>query len=162
METNSGRNLPDEKQVGLGLEIHLGYWLRRVSNRVSGAFARTLHARRVSVAEWVLLRHLQERQSITPGELAEALGLTRGAVSKVLDKLVEKNWIARATKPEDNRVQLISMTRHGRRALPQLAEIADRNDEEFFDCLDAHERATLRRLLRKLADFHRIKDVPIE
>jgi DNA-binding MarR family transcriptional regulator len=162
MEAKSGRNLPDEKQVRLGLEIHLGYWLRRISNRVSGAFARALHARSVSVAEWVLLRHLQERQSMTPGELAEALGLTRGAVSKVLDKLVEKNWIARATKPEDNRVQLISMTRHGRRVIPQLAEIADRNDREFFDCLDADERAILRRLLRKLADFHRIKDVPIQ
>ncbi len=162
METKSGRNLPGGKQAGAALEIHLGYWLRRVSNRVSGAFVRALHAQSVSVAEWVLLRHLQERQSMTPGELADALGLTRGAVSKVLDKLVEKNWIARATKPEDNRVQLISMTRHGRRALPQLAEIADRNDREFFDCLDADERATLQRLLRKLADFHRIKDVPIQ
>ena len=40
------------------LETHLGYWLRRVSNRVSGAFAQALHAKQVSVAEWVMLRHL--------------------------------------------------------------------------------------------------------
>jgi hypothetical protein len=36
------------------------------------------------------------------------------------------------------------------------------NDQEFFDGLEASERATLRRLLGKLAAFHQIGDVPIE
>jgi hypothetical protein len=43
-----------------------------------------------------------------------------------------------------------------------LAEIADRNDRTFFDALQADERATLRRLLSKLADLHHIGAVPIE
>jgi DNA-binding MarR family transcriptional regulator len=144
------------------LERHLGYWLRRVSNRVSGVFARALQAKHTSVAEWVVLCHVQERPGITPGDLAEALDLTRGAVSKVIDKLAAKNWIACSAKPGDSRVQLLSPTRRGRRILPQLAEIADRNDREFFDGLDAGERAALRRLLGKLAEFHQIGDVPIE
>lgn len=144
------------------LELHLGYWLRRVSNHVSGAFARALQTRHTSVAEWVVLCHVQDRPGITPGALAEALDLTRGAVSKVIDKLEAKNWIARAAKPEDSRVLLLSLTRQGSRVLPQLAEIADRNDREFFDGLSAGERATLRRLLGKLAEFHQIRDVPIE
>ena len=144
------------------LELHLGYWLRRVSNHVSGAFARALQTRHTSVAEWVVLCHIQERPGITPGELAEALDFTRGAVSKVIDKLEAKNWIARSTKPGDSRVQLLSLTRRGRRSLPQLAEIADQNDREFFDGLGAGERATLLRLLGKLAEFHQIRDVPIE
>lgn len=37
--------------AGAGLERHLGYWLRRVSNQVSGAFARALQERGLSVAE---------------------------------------------------------------------------------------------------------------
>ncbi len=99
---------------------------------------------------------------MTSGELAEALDLTRGAVSKVIDKLEAKNWIARSTKPEDSRVQLLSLTRRGERILPQLGEIADRNDREFFDGLEAGERATLRRLLGKLAEFHQIGDVAVQ
>jgi DNA-binding MarR family transcriptional regulator len=109
-----------------------------------------------------VLCHVQERPGITPGELAEALDLTRGAVSKVIAKLEAKNWIARSTKPGDSRVQLLSLTPRGSRILPQLAEIADQNDREFFDGLEAGERATLRRLLGKLAEFHHIRDVPIE
>jgi DNA-binding MarR family transcriptional regulator len=144
------------------LESHLGYWLRRVSNTVSGDFARSLHARQTSVAEWVLLRHLHERQPATPGELAEALAMTRGAISKIVDKLQAKGWVTSRIKPEDNRVQLLSLTRVGRRVLPQLAEIADRNDEHFFACLDAAERSELRRLLGKLAEHHQILDVPVD
>jgi DNA-binding MarR family transcriptional regulator len=150
------------QQPAPDLELHLGYWLRRVSNHVSGAFARALQTRHTSVAEWVVLCHVQEHPGITSGELAEALDLTRGAVSKVVDKLEAKNWIARSAKPGDGRVQLLSLTRRGSRILPQLAEIADRNDREFFDGLEADERATLRRLLGKLAEFHQIRDVPTE
>jgi DNA-binding MarR family transcriptional regulator len=155
VETISGRGRPSD------LEVHLGYWLRRVSNHVSGAFARALQTRHTSVAEWVVLCRVQERPGITPGELAEALELTRGAVSKVIDKLEAKNWIARSAKPGDSRVQLLSLTQPGRRILPQLAEIADQNDRQFFDGLEADEKATLRRLLTKLAEIHQIRDVPI-
>ena len=95
-------------------------------------------------------------------QLADQLGLTRGAVSKVLDKLEGKKCITRRTMKEDNRVQLLSLTRQGQRVLPQLAEIADRNDEQFFDCLGAKQQDTLRRLLQKLVEFHHIRDVPVE
>jgi DNA-binding MarR family transcriptional regulator len=144
------------------LERHLGYWMRRVSNRVSGAFARALQSRQTSVTEWVMLQHLRQRPRATPGELAESLSLTRGAVSKIVDKLEAKNWIASTTKREDQRVQLLSLTPRGRRVLPQLAEIAGRNDRQFFDCLDDGEKASLRRLLGKLSEFHQITDIPVE
>ena len=144
------------------LEAHLGYWLRCVSNRVSGEFARALQARHASVAEWVVLCYIRELPERKPGEIARALGLTRGAISKVLDKLETKTWITRAAMPEDNRAQQLSLTPQGRRILPVLTKIADRNDEHFFGRLDAGEQITLRQLLRKLADFHRISEMPVE
>jgi DNA-binding MarR family transcriptional regulator len=144
------------------LESHLGYSLRRVSNHVSGAFARALQAKHTSVAEWVVLCSVRARRGITPGELAGTLDLTRGAVSKVIDKLEGKNWIRRSTRAEDSRVHPLSVTRAGNRILPQLAKIADENDREFFAVLDARESAELRRLLDKLAEFHKIRAVPME
>jgi DNA-binding MarR family transcriptional regulator len=152
----------EEQAAPAGLETHLGYWVRRVSNHVSGAFTRSLQEQHVSVAEWVVLSQIAGRPEVRPAELAGQLGLTRGAVSKVLDKLEGKKWITRSTPHDDNRVQLLSLTRHGRRVLPQLVSIADRNDERFFDCLDAKEQDTLRRLLGKLMKFHHLRDVPVE
>lgn len=144
------------------LETHLGYWLRRVSNAVSGSFARSLQARQTSVAEWVLLGHLHDRKQATPGELAEALTMTRGAISKIIDKVQAKEWIRSRIKPEDNRVQLLSLTAAGRRVVPELAEIADHNDDQFFAFLNTRERHLLRDLLMKLANHHGIRDVRFE
>ncbi len=144
------------------LEAHLGYWLRRVSNAVSGSFSRSLQAKQTSVAEWVLLRHLHNRGQATPGELAEALTMTRGAISKIIDKLQAKGWIRSRINPEDNRIQLLSLTVVGRRVVPQLAEIADRNDDQFFAFLSAYERHVLHDLLTKLANHHQIRKVPTE
>jgi DNA-binding MarR family transcriptional regulator len=151
----------DSQRSVSGLENHLGYWLRRVSNTVSGEFARSLQTRQTSVAEWVLLRVLYEREQATPGELAEALTMTRGAISKIIDKLEAKGWIRSRVNPEDSRGQLLFLTPAGRRNLPELAELADGNDERFFACLNAGERSTLRRLLCQLAEHHQIRDVPV-
>lgn len=144
------------------LEEHLGYWLRRVSNTVSGAFARSLQDRQTSVAEWVLLRELHTRRQATPCELADVLGLTRGAVSKIIDKLEAKQWIQTDAKQGDNRYRLLSLTRTGQRSLPVLAEVADANDAAHFDCLSANEKVQLRKLLVKLAEHNQIHDVPTE
>ena len=146
----------------LQLESHLGYWLRRVSNAVSGSFARALQEKQTSVAEWVLLHKLSERGQTSPGEMADSLGLTRGAVSKIVDKLDAKGWIVTEAKESDSRFRLLSITRAGRRNLPVLAAIADQNDAAYFDCLTAGEKSTLRELLIKLADHNHIHDVPTE
>ncbi|HEX5499086.1 MAG TPA: hypothetical protein VFX03_07665, partial [Thermomicrobiales bacterium] len=87
---------------------------------------------------------------------------TRGATSKVLHRLERKTWAIRRSHPEDGRVQLLSLTPEGARVLPDLAHIADRNDQRFFGGLTADERATLRRLLEKLALDHGLTGVPID
>ncbi len=157
METRKSAvpHLPD-------LESHLGYWLRRVSNAVSAAFSRSLQEKRVSVAEWVLLRELHDRKHATPSELADVLGLTRGAISKVVDKLEEKSWIQTDSKEGDGRSQLLALTPEGRRSLPALAAVADANDAHFFACLSVTERRTLQGLLTKIAVHHDIHAVPTE
>jgi DNA-binding MarR family transcriptional regulator len=144
------------------LETHLGYWIRLVSNHISGAFARELQEQGLSVAEWVALNQIGRGTDLTPAALADAMGMTRGAISKVLDKLQFKGWISRATSPEDNRVQLLALTRQGKRVLPELTTIADGNDERFFGALGATERATLRKLLKKLADVHQMHNIPVD
>jgi DNA-binding MarR family transcriptional regulator len=99
---------------------------------------------------------------IRPAELAETIGLTRGAISKVLDKLEDKKWLTRKGLEADNRGQLLFLTQQGRRILPELREIADRNNRRFFDCLNTREKAMLGQVFRKLTTSNEIWDVPVE
>ena len=90
------------------------------------------------------------------------MGMTRGAISKVLEKLASKKLISRSISLLDNRVQLLSLTDQARRILPQLTSIADGNDDYFFAALKSDEKVALRNLLRKLAGVHQITRIPVE
>lgn len=144
------------------LETHLGYWLRFVSNHVSHAFSLKLQARDVTVAEWVVLRELFDLADIQPSALADRLGMTRGAISKLADRLAAKELIRRTASIEDRRQQTLSLTDSGRTLVPQLAELADRNDAEFFGHLEPAERAALEKTLKEIVRRHDLKTIPTE
>ena len=144
------------------LETHLGYWLRFVSNHVSHAFSLKLQARDVTVAEWVMLRELFNGDGTSPSALADRLGMTRGAISKLADRLIAKDLIKRTASSEDRRQQTLSLTAAGRELVPALAELADRNDAEFFGHLAQCERAALEKMLRDIVRRHDLKTIPTE
>lgn len=143
------------------LQDHLGYWLRAVSNAVSHAFARRLDGAGVTVAEWVFLRTLHDGDGIAPSLLAERMGMTKGAISKLADRLAEKGLVERTPHPEDGRAHRLALTPAGRALVPRLAGIADGNDAAFFAALEPAERRRLETLLRKLAAAHGLTTPPV-
>lgn len=145
-----------------GLEAHLGYWLRAVSNAVSQSFARKVEAEGVTVAEWVVLRVLYDTDRIAPSLLAERIGMTRGAISKLAERLVRKELVLRKEDPNDRRAHTLVLQPAGRALVPRLAALADRNDEEFFGALAPRERAQLEGLLRKIAAVRELSQVPTD
>lgn len=144
------------------LKSHLGYWLRHVSNHVSGAFARKVEARGVIVAEWVMLRELYDDPSLGPSQFAEMLGMTRGGVTKLVDRLVEKQLLTRRTSVDDKRAQVLSLTEAGRSLVPELAALADQNDAEFFDHLPPEDRAAMERILKGIVERRDLRIIPVE
>jgi DNA-binding MarR family transcriptional regulator len=134
-----------------GLTAHLGYWLRAVSNQVSHAFALKLEAMDVTVAEWVVMRQLFDHEAMVPSDLAAAVDLTRGAVSKLVDRLDAKGLVARSISKEDKRFQSVALTARGRAMVPELAVLADQNDDQFFGHMTPLEKVALRSLLQDLA-----------
>jgi DNA-binding MarR family transcriptional regulator len=144
------------------LHQHLGYWLRAISNAVSHRFARRVEAEGVTVAEWVFLRVLYDHDRIAPSMLAASIGMTRGAISKIADRLLEKKLITWEANAADGRGHLLVLTTAGRTVVPRLAKIADANDALFFGALTAAERIRLEKLLRKIATVHELTHVPID
>lgn len=144
------------------LESHLGYWLRFVSNHVSHAFAQKVEACGATVAEWVVLRELYDHEARAPSEVAEAIGMTRGAISKIADRLVAKSLITRKQSKDDARYQALALTRAGRALVPELAALADRNDEEFFGHMKPAERKAIEAAMREIIRRRGLKEVPVD
>lgn len=148
------------------LKSHIGYHLRVVSNTVSQNFARKLMTNEVTVAEWVILRQMYSdqnttEQSISPSQIAELTGLTRGAISKLIDRLLVKKLVVRTESTVDRRYQDIELTTKAIKLIPKLARIADENDDHFFSVLSDTEKKVLMKIMIKLTNNHRLNTSPI-
>jgi DNA-binding MarR family transcriptional regulator len=142
------------------LEAHLGFWLRFVSNHVSVRFQQLLEAKGVTVTEWVALRTLWAQPETRHAELIQALGMTKGAASKVVSRLEEKGLAERRLAGASAREQSLVLTRSGKALVPQLAALADANDEHFFRHLGADERQALMDAMQALVKHHQLKEIP--
>jgi DNA-binding MarR family transcriptional regulator len=143
------------------LRRHLGYWLRFVSNHVSHAFSQKVEAHGVTVAEWVVMRHMLDAGPVNPSQIADQLGMTLGAISKLIDRLCGKKMARRLSAAGDRRYQTVELTPQGKKLVPQLARLADQNDAEFFGHLNARQQATLVEMLQDCVRRHGWKDVPV-
>ncbi len=144
------------------LTDHLGFWLRLVSNHVSHSFAARLAACDVTVAEWVLLRTLYNQPPLAPSRAADIMGMTRGAITKLADRLIAKGLVLRRASAEDGRAQTLALTPAGGAQVPALAARADANDDACFDALTAEERATMMRLLRRIVEARGLAGLPVD
>lgn len=143
------------------LHEHLGFWLRFVSNHVSYAFTRKVEEQGVTVAEWVILRGMYSQEELHPSQLAVQCGMTRGAISKLIERLCQKQLVERTTVSSDRRYQTVRLTTAGRKLLPLLARLADENDHECFGHLSDAERRDWVNRLRDLVARHGWKEIPV-
>ncbi len=144
------------------LGAHLGFWLRFVSNHVSARFRQRLEEQGTSVTEWVALRTLFDQPQISHAQLIHALGMTKGAASKVVSRLEKKGLARRQLAEGSAREQVLSLSAKGRALVPRLAALADQNEAHFFSHLAAGEREALGRTLQALVAHHGFTEVPVE
>jgi len=152
---------PSKKKAASELESHLGFWLRYVSNHVSAGFAALTEENGVTVSEWVVMRQLYDRGTVGAADLIAALGMTKGAISKILTRLQQKGLVQRDAAEGDMRAQALSLTAGGQALVPKLAALADRNDADFFGHLSARQRAELMAILMDVVEKRGLKQVPL-
>lgn len=130
---------------------HVGYWLRCLSNFVSYSFAERLTEEDVTVPQWVLLRTLYSHDNITLNQLAQRVGLDKSSVSRMVERLVQRELINR-DEGNDRRSLGLSLTPTAKKLVPRLAKHADLNDESFFKTLSQKQRKEFLGTIKQLLD----------
>ncbi len=146
--TNSKR-MSKAAHTPSNLEDHLGYWLRCLSNFVSGSFEKKLSGHDISVAQWVVLRTLFENSGVTLNQAAQLVGVDKSSLSRMVERLVKRGLINR-TEGSDRRSVGLTLTAAGRKIVPQLAKLADENDYAFFKSLNEMQRRDFLKTIQKL------------
>jgi DNA-binding MarR family transcriptional regulator len=96
------------------------------------------------------LRRLGPPYIASPSELADALGLTRGALSSRLRVLEEAGFITRTTDLNDRRRVHVQLTDAGSEAFERQAGSEQKRESAALAALSGDDRQTLADLLREV------------
>ncbi|MFA7340758.1 MAG: MarR family transcriptional regulator [Candidatus Obscuribacterales bacterium] len=133
------------------LEPSIGFWLRLASGQITQVFQKKVEMKCVTLSEFEVLR-LTEQFGVTSGaELGELVGLSKGATSKLLTRLVDKGFVARFNDEDDGRGYLLQLTVAGKALVAALVGIAEQADEEYVGHLSKNEKSEFLRTLKKVA-----------
>jgi DNA-binding MarR family transcriptional regulator len=127
-------------------------------HRADGLIRTELNRRLEAAAQTTLLEHEAiHRLVIAPGrrltmfELADALMVSRSGVTRLIDRLEDRGWVARRVAPHDRRVVRAELTREGAAAFAHMGTVfAAAFEARFGGVLDDADVAALRRVLARL------------
>ena len=101
----------------------------------------------------VCYAHGHRKKALSPSEIGEILGISRPAITAILNTLEEKELISRRDDPKDSRKVIVYITEQGR-------EHAVRTNERLYvwyrklqAYLGEHDSRELVRILRRLGSF---------
>lgn len=94
----------------------------------------------VTVAQCVVLQSLLAGPS-EAAVLAQEHGVSRSAMTRLLDGLERKRWIARANDREDRRRIAIALTRTGKKEATKLRSQTERSIERVLSEIPRQKRA---------------------
>ncbi len=135
----------------LDLEHFLPYRLSVLSNRISGNIAR-LYSKRygLAVTEWRVMAVLGLYPDLSAGEVAERTAMDKVAVSRAVARLLEREFIQRATHGGDRRRSVLALSKLGFEVYDVVAPLVLESERLLLAPLDQEERIALDRLIGKL------------
>lgn len=87
---------------------------------------------------------------LSPTELYNSLLISSGATTNRVDRLEERQLVARVPDPSDRRGVLVALTQKGKRLVDNVLDTHVENEHGMLKHLSATERQELGQLLRKL------------
>ncbi len=116
-----------------------------------GCMRATFAEEGMSVGQMVLLRVLIHKGSATPKELAEALSVTTGNITGLVDKLEAAGLVTRTRNLQDRRVVNIELTTKARRRFTKVHRASVDMLSEAFEGWTRPEITQLQDLLERLS-----------
>lgn len=125
----------------------LGRWLDLSMRRTMREFLGYARQSGLSMSQFGALFHLYRAGSCGVIEVGDHLGVTGGAASQMVDRLVNQGLVERGVDPQDRRAKRIELTAKGERLLIEGMRTRQQWVEAIADSLDQAEKETVVRAL---------------
>jgi len=106
----------------------------------------------LTYAQSQVLFHVADNAGCHMGDVAKAFGVTLPAVTHIVDRLEEKQFLSRADDPADRRVYVLELTRGGRALVQELHGLQMRGVEGVLRRMSGDDRQRVLKGLEALVD----------
>ncbi len=153
MPKAKAKNLPSK------LKNHTSFLISDVARLQRTIMDRRADNHDLTRSQWWLLSFLIYFDGATQQELADAMDISKGGLTKLLERLEKKNMILRVANEQDQRSKRIYLSEAARSLTSKLEKELTAAGNESFAVLDAVEIKQLNSLLSKVrAHILNIKD----
>lgn len=132
------------------LHERLGYRLSRLSNLMKARLDKKLAQFGLSRLGWCALSGIGLEAICTPSGLADHIGITRQATSRLLLQLRKDGLIEQSFDERDGRSRRLGLTKKGQEVLDRCRPLVDENQKHFEAKLSPQAMATLSEALEVL------------
>lgn len=132
----------------------VAFLVAQVGGLAAMRFAERLAPLQLDPPQAGLLRAVGAEPGRSQQSVAAQLGLVPSRLVSLVDELEERGLVQRRRNPRDRRHHALHLTTLGEERLADIGRVATTHGEDFLAPLTDRERATLERLLDRLANHH--------
>jgi DNA-binding MarR family transcriptional regulator len=145
--------MKDQKKASappVTLHESAGYRLNRAAAATGALFEQALAPYGVTRAQYTVLVALHDGTTTSALEIGRLLGADAASVSRLVDRLVAKELLARTPSTTDRRSIELALTAAGKKLIPSLKKAARSCNESYLEGISETDRARLFRTLEKI------------
>jgi DNA-binding MarR family transcriptional regulator len=147
-DASAGETGPESS--GSLLETLVGYAVRRANNRIMTDLSPTLADVGLRPVTFSILATIQAQPGVIQSGVGAMLAIQRANLVPLLNELAAAGLIERRPAPRDSRAQALYLTPVGEKALQEASDKVREHEDRMLRRLDASDRRTLIKLLRKV------------
>ena len=148
--TSEASGLYDPNEIEL--QSSLGYYLSKARNVLIDRMDRALAPLDLTSQQIGVIMLLATGQARTPYELSRAMSYDSGSMTRMLDRLEKKGFIARTRSESDRRMVCLTLTAQGQAASQQLPGLGATVLNEQLRGFSAEDLACLIGLLERFIE----------
>lgn len=123
---------------------------RGIKNVISSYLTQVLPQFEISPIMMYVLEFLRKHPDCIAVDIANEFGLTRGAITQLLDKMEKQGLLVRKPHPTSRRSHLLQMTDKGNELIIHILAAYNTKIEQLFSSYTKEELAQLQQLLAKM------------
>jgi DNA-binding MarR family transcriptional regulator len=113
----------------------------------------------VTVSQCHALMELDELDDLTVNELSEKLDLDKSTVSRIIESLVQSNFVSRENPKDNRRIAMIALTRKGKLVCDQINDLNDQYVEKILNAVPGKDLPVFLRSFEKIINTMSKNDI---